>query len=160
MQLPRKLAERAALKDLDAIYRLADEALAPFGCAESADCCNLTRTGRQPYLWPVELLKVQKVIAARGGKVVPREDGACPLLSAEGRCTIYADRPFGCRTFFCERVTGPGNLPRQRLVDLTRRLTDVAERLDPVSDGPRALFSLLFKGGVTGPRFPIVREGH
>ncbi|MBN2160414.1 MAG: hypothetical protein JW807_13555 [Spirochaetes bacterium] len=27
---------------------------------------------------------------------------ACPHLSPEGRCTSYADRPQGCREFFCD----------------------------------------------------------
>ena len=32
---------------------------------------------------------------------------ACPLLSADGRCRIYASRPFGCRTFFCDDAEAP-----------------------------------------------------
>lgn len=27
---------------------------------------------------------------------------ACPNLGADGRCTIYENRPIGCREFFCD----------------------------------------------------------
>ena len=37
----------------------------------------------------------------------PREtdDGRCPFLDERARCLVYAARPLGCRTFFCERAT-------------------------------------------------------
>ncbi len=37
---------------------------------------------------------------------VARADGGCPLLDEAGlRCTVYEDRPLGCRTFFCGKAT-------------------------------------------------------
>src|SRR5205823_5208735 len=82
-----------------AIYRLADAAFARWSCPSSGECCQLAKTGRQPWLWPSEW----KLIAARKGP--PRADGGCPFLDAAGaRCTVYADRPLGCRTFFCGRA--------------------------------------------------------
>ena len=41
-------------------------------------------------------------------KLPPEVDGACPMLEHHsGRCLIYADRPFGCRTHFCAAAGGP-----------------------------------------------------
>ncbi len=37
-----------------------------------------------------------------------RADGGCRFLDETGlRCTVYEARPFGCRTYFCERGRGP-----------------------------------------------------
>jgi len=63
-------------------------------------------------------------------------DGACPLLKREtGRCMIYSDRPFGCRTHFCEAAGGA--YPRKHVLDLIRRLEEVDRRLK--GDGPRKI---------------------
>ena len=54
-----------------------------------------------------------------------------------GRCMIYADRPFACRTHFCEAAGGP--YARKEVVDLIRRLEDLDARLR--GDGPRKIES-------------------
>jgi Fe-S-cluster containining protein len=64
-----------------------------------------------------------------------RADGACPLLRGDGRCLIYQDRPFGCRTHFCAAAGGP--YARAEVLDLVRRLEAVDARLG--GSGPRAL---------------------
>ena len=48
---------------------------------------------------------------------------------------IYADRPFGCRTHFCDAAGGPH--PRKQILDLIRRLEEVDRRLG--GDGPRMI---------------------
>ena len=77
---------------------------------------------------------------AAGRKSVPTEeppDGACPFLGANGRCQIYRDRPFGCRTHFCQPAGGV--VDRSAIVDLIRRLEAVDETLR--GDGPKPLRS-------------------
>jgi hypothetical protein len=62
----------------------------------------------------------------------------CPLLSPDGRCRIYASRPFGCRTFFCGQ-----KLPRQAVGSIGRRIADLSARFAPRDPGPRPLVRAL-----------------
>jgi uncharacterized protein len=129
------VAEVRALRELRVIYRQADEAYAPFSCPASGECCHLARTQRQPWLWYPEwrLLASHPLPPAR-------TDGACPYLDAAGkRCTVYLDRPLGCRTFFCERLRGPARQPVEAVDALLRRLEAVSQRVRPSLTGPRPL---------------------
>jgi uncharacterized protein len=67
----------------------------------------------------------------------------CPLLSETGRCRIYASRPFGCRTFFCQGAEGPSGAraktPRDAVNAIGRRIADLSARFDPRDPWPRAL---------------------
>jgi Fe-S-cluster containining protein len=63
---------------------------------------------------------------------------ACPLLSSEGRCHIYASRPFGCRTFFCGQ-----KLPRSQVNAIGRRIADLSAEFAPRDPGPRPLVKAL-----------------
>ena len=74
------------------------------------------------------------------------EDRTCALLDADGRCRIYASRPFGCRTYFCERREGPNKFPRDRVQELGRRIADLSARTFPRDPGPRALGKHLARG--------------
>jgi Fe-S-cluster containining protein len=73
------------------------------------------------------------------------EDGGrpCPLLSAEGRCRIYASRPFGCRTFFCQGAEGPegsrSRPARDAASAIGRRIADLSARFDARDPRPRPL---------------------
>jgi hypothetical protein len=99
-------------------------------CPRSTRCCRFRQTGRVPYVWPVEGRRVLAGIARRGGRLpMQGEAGDCPLILADGSCSVYADRPFGCRTFFCDDATLPqGN--RRRDVDvLAKRLRTASEAL-------------------------------
>ncbi|MBM4379367.1 MAG: YkgJ family cysteine cluster protein [Deltaproteobacteria bacterium] len=129
---------RAVLNEVRAVYRKADAAWAPFSCPASGDCCQLQRTGRQPWLYAGEWAVLVESLHGRP-LPPPREGGGCPFLDASGvRCGAYADRPFGCRTFFCERVRGPGLQPAEVADALLRRLDAVHRFLD--ADGaPRPL---------------------
>jgi Fe-S-cluster containining protein len=133
---PSAIAEGRALSELRAIYRQADAAYAPFSCPASGECCQLAKTQRQPWLWEPEW----KLLSARRPLPPPRADGGCPYLDAAGlRCTAYADRPFGCRTFFCERIRGPARQPAETVDALLRRLEAVSQRVRPGLTGPRPL---------------------
>jgi len=125
-----------------ALYAEADRLLAGWTCDTSTDCCRFAVTGREPQLWPNEWRVLEKAIASRGVparklRVVEDADATCPLLD-RGRCTVYAARPFGCRTYFCERAVGPERkLPRAALADIGRRIAAAARAADPRCDGPR-----------------------
>ena len=84
-----------------------------------------------------EALVAAKGYRATGRKELPESTGgACPLLKREtGRCLIYADRPFGCRTHFCAAAGGPYS--RKEVLDLIRRLEAVDRQLG--SNGPRKI---------------------
>ena len=107
-------------------------------CVARTECCQFQLTGLTPHLTKGEALLAAKAYRATGRRSFPEEDdGVCPMLKRDtGRCLIYADRPFGCRTHFCEAAGGP--YPRKDVVDLIRRLEDLDVRLK--GDGPRKLF--------------------
>lgn len=106
-------------------------------CLARTECCQFQRTGQTPYLTKGEALVAAKGFRASGRKELPESaDGACPLLKREtGKCLIYADRPFGCRTHFCEAAGGP--YARQEVLDLIRRLEAVDHKLGGA--GPRKI---------------------
>jgi len=118
-------ANRAAIAEVRAVY--AELALRPIerNCTMLTECCQFKLTGRTPYLTKGEALVAAKGARAAGRKELPeRTDGACPLLNPRnGKCMIYADRPFGCRTHFCAAAGGP--YARGEVVDLIHRLEKV-----------------------------------
>ena len=151
--------ERAALL---AIYAEVDALLDGWTCACSragvggtpeAQCCHFAVTGREPYPTAVELAEVLHAVrAAPPPKADPRrlplaELRACPLLTPEGRCRVYASRPFGCRTFFCDHAEGPDGRgrkpPRDAVSALGRRIADLSARHAPRDPGPRPLVKAL-----------------
>lgn len=106
-------------------------------CTRRTECCQFKLTGLTPYLTKGEALVAAQAWRATGRKILPNEtDGACPLLDrASGRCLIYADRPFACRTHFCAAAGGP--ISRRGVGDLIRRLETIDVQLG--GDGPRKL---------------------
>lgn len=119
-----------------AIY--ADLAARPLDrdCLRRSECCRFHLTGRTPMLTRGEAVFAAAGVRASGRKSLPRrDDGACPMLAGDGRCTIFAHRPFGCRTHFCKAAGGP--YPRKRVADLIQRLDALDERLG--GSGPRAI---------------------
>lgn len=107
------------------------------GCLRRTECCQFKLTGLTPYLTKGEALLAARAFRATGRKKLPGDaEGACPLLErATGKCLIYADRPFGCRTHFCVAAGGP--MARREVLDLIRRLEAVDAQLG--GDGPRKL---------------------
>jgi uncharacterized protein len=134
---------------LGALYARAERLLEGWSCEGSTECCRFGVTGREPQLWPNEWALVERALARRGqGRPRARlpiasPDGACPLLDGTGQCTVYAERPFGCRSFYCTRATGPARRPpRADLQEIAREIATLAEKVEPTSR-PRALTSWL-----------------
>ena len=88
-----------ALAEVRAIY--AELAKRPIqrNCIARTECCQFHLTGQTPHLTKGEALLAAKALRGTGRKELPdTDDGACPMLKREnGKCMIYADRPFGCR---------------------------------------------------------------
>ena len=85
-------------------------ALADIRCQGSADCCRFAVTGREPWLTVVEWRLVVAELRRQGRRLPPpreSDDGRCPFLTDQARCQVYAARPLGCRSHFCERATPP-----------------------------------------------------
>jgi len=123
-RLPEGVARRRAVAETRAVLEKASAAWAPYTCPGTAECCQLKVTGRPPWLWPSEWAVLEEELKAQGRALPPpRDDGACPFLDEAGkRCTVYASRPFGCRTYFCQRVQGPARQPAERTNALLERL--------------------------------------
>jgi Fe-S-cluster containining protein len=126
--------------ELRAIYREVDAAFEGWTCEASTDCCHFARTGREPYVTTIEARLVERARKATGRKPDKRAlplaqamERRCPLL-VDGRCSVYAARPFGCRTFWCHRATGPSK-PRQRDINaFVARIRAIAARYTPGDD--------------------------
>ena len=130
-----------ALMEVRAVY--AELATRPLSrqCEIRTECCQFHLTGLTPQLTKGEALLAAKAFRATGRKALPEPaDDCCPLLKPEtGRCLIYADRPFGCRTHFCAAAGGP--YPRKQVLDLIRRLETVDQQLG--GDGPHGIQTAL-----------------
>ena len=125
------------LDEVRAVYQELGRRPASRDCLARTECCRFNLTGLTPHLTKGEALLAAKAFRATGRKELPAaDDGVCPLLKrATGRCLIYADRPFGCRTHFCDAAGGP--YARDEVLDLIRRLEELDVRLK--GDGPRKL---------------------
>jgi Fe-S-cluster containining protein len=147
---PVSPAAHGRLGELRALYARLDAALEGWGCERSTDCCRFGVTGREPYPTAVELAELERAVRARGG--LPRRralpvagERRCALLDDDGRCLVYGARPFGCRTFFCDRARGPvgeraaSGLPRAEIAEIARAIADLSARFAPSDPGPRPL---------------------
>jgi Fe-S-cluster containining protein len=84
-----------------------------WACHRSGDCCRHAGRLTMTHAEQVEL----EAVADRPLLFEPHADGrfvdllpvagtsACPLLGADGLCTVYAVRPFNCRRWGCFRPT-------------------------------------------------------
>jgi Fe-S-cluster containining protein len=153
----------AALGELRSLYAKIDDVLRGWGCEASTECCRFGVTGREPYPTAVELAELERAVRARGGLPKRRslplassrhgsrketrahDERRCALLGDDGRCLVYAARPFGCRTFFCERARGPvgeradSGLPRETIAEVARDIAALSARFAPADPGPRPL---------------------
>jgi uncharacterized protein len=131
---------QTALADVRAVYEDLARRPLPRQCTGLAQCCHFRLTGRMPHLTKGEALLAAQGVRASGRKELkPHPDGACPLLGKDQRCTIYAHRPFGCRTHFCQAAGGM--YPRKHIADLIQRLEAIDESLN--GDGPREMLPAL-----------------
>jgi hypothetical protein len=155
--------EEALLAELFELYREVDDRLALATCPSSTECCRFGRTRREPYVTSLELLAVERARKRSSGPrqrplplhdprsakpslplfEVVADEGVCPMLGADGRCTVYAARPFGCRTFFCERADVPVPLAHKDLLGFVRRIKELALRHAPRGDEGRPLRNAL-----------------
>ena len=126
--------------EIKAIYSSLNERVLERACTMRTECCQFLLTGKTPMLTKGEALFAATGVRASGRKkITPRDDGACPMLGKNGRCTIYAHRPFGCRTHFCAAAGGP--YPRKHVADLIQGLEALDEKLG--GDGPRPIQSAI-----------------
>ena len=167
---PGAADEAALLAELFAIYADAEALLADWTCPASTECCRFGITGREPYVTSIELAAVKRELARIGGPrafrraeplaaqatpphekkrrlAMAADERTCPLLNEQGRCAVYASRPLGCRTFFCERASSPSRsrstrgraLPQRELNDLVQRVRSIAAKHQIGGDLGRAL---------------------
>lgn len=128
--------EQAVVAEVRAVYAELAKRPVERSCTRLTGCCHFALTGRTPQLTRGEALVAARGVRAAGRRALPdRNDGACPLLRADGVCLIYHDRPFGCRTHFCATAGGPYG--RAEVIDLIRRLEAIDAQLG--GSGPRAL---------------------
>lgn len=87
---------------------------------------------------------------SRGRRALPVaeevDERRCPLLGSDGRCTVYASRPFGCRTFFCDRAVAAGPVAQRDINTFVARIKAVAAKLGPGADEGRPLVRALSSG--------------
>lgn len=142
--------EADLLDALRALYARADARYAGWSCPSSTECCRFGVSGREPYVTSLEQRALARAVARRGGALAGRRralplapnaaaERACPLLDRAGRCAAYADRPLGCRTFYCERASGDRLPDRGELRALVRQLRDLAARDRPGGELARPL---------------------
>ncbi len=160
-----RAAEDRLLGELDALYRDVDARFAGWSCDASTTCCRFGLTGREPYVTEVELLAVRRAVARSGRKApvgatpaaaargrrrgLPMSDDGekrCPLLGDDGRCTIYASRPLGCRTYFCDRALPAGPVTQRDVNAFVARVRTIAARLGPGAEEGRPLVRALASG--------------
>jgi len=155
---PRRAdGEAALLEELFALYRQVDLSFEGASCPSSTECCRFGVTGREPYVTSVEVAALRRAVSRRGGplsakrRALPlaagagrgpgagKSERACAFLDVSGRCSVYESRPFGCRTYYCERAVVPARMLGSEQRELVNRLRDIASRHEPGGDAPRPL---------------------
>jgi uncharacterized protein len=143
------------LVELRALYARVDALYADWSCPSSTECCRFGITGRQPYVTTIELSAILHALArlsdappAHRRHPLPLVPGAedervCPLLGRDRRCTIYAERPFGCRTFYCGGATRGQGPVAAELQALQLALSELAARHSLSGDETRPLVAAL-----------------
>jgi hypothetical protein len=96
-----------------------------------ARCSRFGLTGRQPELWSIGWALLERPLLQRPA---PKEAGApgdCPAFDpATRRCRASGDRPFGCRTHFCDEAQPWGKNPRSDILAQAREPAALAESAD------------------------------
>lgn len=137
------------LAEVRAVYKEVDARPVTRDCIRRTECCQFKLTRSTPLLTRGEAMVAAKALRAAGRTKLPEtvnaETGACPMLDARGKCIIYQDRPFGCRTHFCAAAGGP--YARKDVLDLIRRLEVVDAKLGGDGSHPilRAMDQVLGK---------------
>lgn len=114
----------AALQGVKEVYDELEARPIERSCQRLGQCCYFKKTGETPYLTKGEALYiVQALREGKRMKLPKKYDGSCPLLSENNHCMVYENRPFGCRTHFCEAAGGM--YKRREVIDLIRKLEDI-----------------------------------
>jgi uncharacterized protein len=125
------------LAELRELYDRVDAMYEGWHCPSSSECCRFGISGRQPYVTALEALALRHALARRGGFLAPQRralpimydaarERVCPLLDRDQRCSVYADRPLGCRTFYCSRAERGRGPEGAELRELTQDLQRMA----------------------------------
>jgi Fe-S-cluster containining protein len=127
---PERRDTEALFAEVRAVYSELEERPIERFCEGRTDCCRFKLTGQTPYLTRGEAYVAARAYRSMGkGEIPVKKDGSCPMLvEGTAKCQIYEDRPFACRTHFCEAAGGP--YARRDVVDLIRRLEAVDEKWD------------------------------
>jgi hypothetical protein len=151
----RHAGEDALVDELDEVYREADALYAGYRCEGTTECCRFAITGREPYVTSIEMLAIERAVAARGGPLAARrralplwrdrDERSCPLLTEGARCAVYAWRPLGCRSYWCQRADAPIPVAHADRNQLVRRVQAIAARHRPGGDRGRPLTRVLAK---------------
>ncbi|MGA3171416.1 MAG: YkgJ family cysteine cluster protein [Chthoniobacteraceae bacterium] len=133
---PRDERAAQAIAAVRQVYADLDARPVQRNCIRRTECCQFRFTGITPWLTGAEALLAVKAFRATGRTRLPEPaDGSCPMLEpGSGRCLIYADRPFACRTHFCAAAGGP--YARREVLDLIRRLEAASAALGDTSPQP------------------------
>ncbi len=148
MQRSPSFRDHPARAELRKLYDEVDAELAGLSCDGTTECCVFSNFGREPYPTAVELAELEHALrgaplpAAQRRLPVAGDSRRCPVLGEDGRCRAYASRPFGCRTFYCDRVQG-GKVPRDVVLRISRAIADLSARFAPRDPGPRPLSKAL-----------------
>ncbi len=145
-------AEQALLAELQSVWQQVAAAFGDHHCPGTTECCRFAVTGREPYVTSIELCAIARAVAARGGPLKEKRRAAplsgaitraqertCPLLDPQARCVVYAARPLGCRTYYCDRVDRDRVVRQREVSALVRQVQDIAARHRPDGDRGRAL---------------------
>jgi Fe-S-cluster containining protein len=156
---PGRDLDAQCLRELQALYAQLDALYADWSCPSTTECCSFGRAGRQPFVTSIEFLAMRQALARRGGlpsqrrRRLPQLSDAdahnerrCPLLTREQRCSIYADRPLGCRSFYCERARRGERPDTQQLSEIVQAVQDLAARHRMSGEQTRPLLIALEAG--------------
>jgi hypothetical protein len=108
-----------------AIYAAADAAVQTAGplCQASGRCCRFKEYGHTLF---ISQLEAEVLLATAPPYVKPVTADFCPF-QVEGLCTARAERPLGCRVYFCdERYTETGNTISETYLRELKRLAEEA----------------------------------
>lgn len=79
-------------------------------CSKRGDCCREPAEVVMTQAERTEILaRTDRILAWRlhaDPRFVVLVAHPCPLLTADGRCSVYAVRPYNCRRFSCFREDG------------------------------------------------------
>jgi len=111
---------------LSQLYAGLDQAVADYGptCWSSGKCCKFESYGHRLYVTGLEIayfhqrrveVTMKDTLATAAGELTGRDvrlDQVTPVPLAdacryqvEGKCSVHAIRPLGCRIFFCQEGT-------------------------------------------------------